>query len=266
MARRLIDIGVSGVGLVLLSPLLLVVAGLVRLTSRGPVLHRAVRAGRGGEPFELLKFRTMHVGAERRSRVTASGDSRVTWVGRWLRMTKLDELPQLISVVRGDMSLIGPRPEALDIVTECFATEHWRTLSVRPGMASPGSLYNYTHAEQQLDGPDVEAMYVRDVLPVKLALELYYVDHASLGYDLRILVRTGRVLVARTAGRRTFAEPPELRIARERYLVATKWDDGDPAPMRHSPQDVTDGPDHAVNLIRRHGAEQGQTDHSFGEV
>jgi lipopolysaccharide/colanic/teichoic acid biosynthesis glycosyltransferase len=211
MGRRLFDRALAALALLVLWPILLAAASAVRLSSPGPILYRARRVGRGGTEFELYKFRTMHVTRETGARITAPADARVFRVGRWLRASKLDELPQLVNVLKGDMAIIGPRPEDPEIVRRCYGRDGWVTLSVAPGLASPGSIYNYTHGDRYLEG-DSELAYVERLLPVKLALDRVYVEHASFGYDLRLIGRTLFVLVARLFGRRRFADPPEMAL------------------------------------------------------
>ena len=138
--KRLLDIVIAGCALVLTSPLILVGALLVKLTSPGPAFYRARRAGLGGRPFDMFKLRTMRTGTDTPNRkITADRDERVIPVGRWLRRFKIDELPQLWNVLRGDMSIVGPRPEDWDIVRQHYSDRERRTLEVRPGIASPAA-------------------------------------------------------------------------------------------------------------------------------
>ena len=216
MGRRLFDIGAATVALIVLSPLMLLVALAIRLSSAGPVIFRAPRVGRRGKPFLMFKFRTMVVGAgDSGSAITGSHDPRVYPLGRWLRRSKIDELPQLINVLRGEMAIVGPRPEDPRVVDNWYRPQDRLTLEVRPGLASPGSLYNFTHGETQLAGPDAQAMYIERVLPVKLALDVVYFRRASLGYDLQIVFRTVFVIAAAMLGKRRFGEPPEMAEARK---------------------------------------------------
>lgn len=190
--RRLVDVVASTSGLLLLSPLFVILAVAVKLSSPGPVFHRGERAGRGGKPFSLYKFRSMRVVAGGPD-ITRAGDPRVTAVGRFLRRTKLDELPQLINVVAGDMSLIGPRPEVPRYV-ELYDAEQRRVLSERPGITSPASLM-YRSEEEQLVGPDWERLYVETIMPMKLRIDLEYLDHRTLVSDLRVIARTIAALI-----------------------------------------------------------------------
>jgi lipopolysaccharide/colanic/teichoic acid biosynthesis glycosyltransferase len=186
---RLLDIVASLLGLLLLSPLFLVVAILVKLSSPGPVLYRGQRVGKDGRRFRLYKFRTMVVNADQAGPgITTAGDHRITRVGRWLRHTKLDELPQLFNVLLGDMSLVGPRPEDPRYLRH-YTPEQRRLLSVRPGITSPASLH-YRHEEHLLAGPDWERTYVEQVLPAKLAIELAYLPRRTLRSDVAVIWRT----------------------------------------------------------------------------
>lgn len=210
MVKRLFDVVAAALALIVVSPLLALAAIGIRWSSPGPVFYRARRTGRGGRPFVMYKLRTMDHAARVGSAITAPQDTRVFPFGAWLRRTKVDELPQLVNVLRGDMSLVGPRPEDPALVRDHYTAAHYQTLAVRPGLASPGSLYQYTHGDELLDGRDAEGTYVQRLLPVKLAIEVLYVRRASLTYDLAIIGRTLGVLAARLAGRRVFRAPPEL--------------------------------------------------------
>lgn len=188
---NLLDRVVAACALVVLSPVLGLAALLVRLTSRGPVLYRAQRAGLGGHRFTMFKFRTMRVGAASTGAITAARDPRVFAVGGLLRRTKIDELPQLINVLRGDMALVGPRPEDIGIVEEHYDDFMRESLLVRPGITSPGSLH-YFADEGDLPNDPMEAQraYLATLLVRKIALDLVYVRNRSFGYEMSLLVRT----------------------------------------------------------------------------
>lgn len=186
---RIIDIVTSTLGLLILSPLLLVVALLVRLTSPGPALHRANRIGKNGQPFPLYKFRSMVSGADKVGPgITSAGDVRITAVGGFLRKTKLDELPQLINVLRGEMSLVGPRPEDPRYVA-LYTPAQRRILAVRPGITSVASLA-YRDEAALLQGSDWHRTYVERVMPEKLAIDLAYLDKRTAWSDLALVFRT----------------------------------------------------------------------------
>lgn len=214
--KRAFDVLLSGAALMVLSPLLAAVAVAVPLASPGPALYRARRVGLNGAPFTMYKFRTMHVGGAG-APITAGDDPRVFPLGKLLRRLKVDELPQLVNVLKGDMSIVGPRPEDPDIVARHYSPAHMETLAVRPGLTSPGSVYYYAVGEETLRHGDAVDAYVERLLPVKLALDLVYVREASLAYDLALVVRTAAVIAARAAGRRRFPDPPELARARQVY-------------------------------------------------
>lgn len=195
-ARRIFDVVIASVALVVTLPLWVVIAAAIRTGSRGPVIYRAERIGKGGGSFELYKFRTMVVDSGEGPRVTRTGDPRVTAAGRWLRHWKLDELPQLVNVIRGDMSLVGPRPEDPRYVA-LYSDEQRRVLSVRPGIVGPAVL-RYRHEESLLAAAgDLETVYVTTVMPDKLKLDLEYLDGRSLGGDLKILIRAAASLFLR---------------------------------------------------------------------
>lgn len=186
---RFIDLLASGLGIVLLSPLFLVIAAGIKLGTPGPVFYRATRAGRDGVPFRLYKFRSMVMGADKSGPgITAAGDRRITPVGQFLRKTKLDELPQLLNVLKGDMSLVGPRPEDPRYVA-LYTAEQRRVLAVRPGITSAASLA-YRHEEQLLKGENWEMIYCTQVLPDKLAIDLAYLAQRTLASDLKLIFQT----------------------------------------------------------------------------
>lgn len=194
MVKRAFDIISAAAGLIILSPVLLAIGAAVKLHDGGAVFYRARRVGKGGELFDVLKFRTMIPDAHKQGPgITASGDARVTPVGRLLRKTKLDELPQLINVVRGEMSLVGPRPEDPRYV-EQYTADQREILSIRPGITSAASLA-YRNEEQLLSGDDWERLYLDEVMPAKLAIDLEYIRHRSLATDISLIVRTVKSMI-----------------------------------------------------------------------
>jgi lipopolysaccharide/colanic/teichoic acid biosynthesis glycosyltransferase len=199
MAKRAFDLLVSSLALLLLSPLLLLLALWVKLDSPGPVLYRGQRVGKDGQPFLMNKFRTMVEGAERRGpAVTYRDDPRVTRAGRFLRQTKLDELPQLLNVVKGEMSLVGPRPEDPSYVA-LYTQEQRQVLSVKPGITGPTQL-EYRDEASMLRGESVDEEYVTRLMPEKLKSDLEYVRTRSLLLDLTILWRTATTLLLKDRG------------------------------------------------------------------
>jgi lipopolysaccharide/colanic/teichoic acid biosynthesis glycosyltransferase len=192
MTKRLVDIAASLAGLLIAAPVLLAAAIMVKMTSPGPVFYRAGRVGRDGVPFSMYKFRSMVVTADHGPKITGSGDRRITAVGRWLRKTKIDEIPQLINVLRGEMSLVGPRPEDPEYVA-LYDERQRRVLTVRPGMTSVASI-KFRDEEAQLSGDSWHDRYVSTIMPAKLELELRYLERQSLLNDLRIIGETLLIL------------------------------------------------------------------------
>lgn len=189
MTGQLFDRGVALVAVVVLSPLMAGIAVAVRLTSPGPVLFRQVRVGLEGRPFEILKFRTMIQGAERLSaNITPEGDPRVTPLGRHLRSWYLDELPQLFNVLKGDMSLVGPRPETPEYVALYTPSER-RVLAVRPGLAGPSTLAHMDEAERLAAVDDPVEHYKNVLLHERVVMDIGYLEKKSLRYDVALLVR-----------------------------------------------------------------------------
>ncbi len=193
--RRLVDVVVSAGALVVGSPLLVLVAALVKAESRGPVFYMQERIGKHGRPFRIVKFRSMVADAERLGPlVSGRRDPRITRVGSFLRATKLDELPQLANVLRGDMTLIGPRADVARYVAH-FTAEERQLLTVRPGLTGPSAVYFTTDQASELDGVvDPDAYYIEHQLHPKLALDLEYLRRRSVTADIGILWRTVSVL------------------------------------------------------------------------
>jgi len=206
--KRAFDIFFSLAGLVLLSPVFALSALSVKLGSHGPVFFTQVRVGRGFRPFRILKFRTMVVDAEKKgSLITSGGDSRVTGVGRILRKTKIDELPQLINVLRGEMSFVGPRPEVPRYV-ELYRDEYKRVLSVRPGITDIASL-RFRDEEAVLSRQDDPERYYREVhLPLKIRYAEEYIARSSLSFDLWLIIQT-LFSIVRRGGRGRGPAPDE---------------------------------------------------------
>lgn len=195
--KRVFDLLLSFVGIVVLSPMIVLLSLLVKLTSHGPVLYRGVRAGREGHPFRMMKFRTMVVDAEKLGGPSTSADDpRGTRIGAFMRRFKLDELPQLFNVLAGEMSLVGPRPEVLSEV-EGYSTEQRRVLEVRPGITDWASIWNSDEGAVLAGAADPHAVYKERIQPTKLRLQLKYRNEATLLTDLRIVFYTLRKVVDR---------------------------------------------------------------------
>jgi lipopolysaccharide/colanic/teichoic acid biosynthesis glycosyltransferase len=194
VCRRALDVTAAGVGLAFLSPLFALLSLVIKLDSPGLIFFRGERVGKNGKHFHVYKFRTMVAGAAQKGPgITSAGDSRVTRVGRFMRRTKLDELPQLINVLKGDMSLVGPRPEDPRYVA-IYTPEQRQVLSVRPGITSLASL-RFRHEEELLEGDDWERVYREKILPTKLEIDLDYLEHRSVWRDMRIIAQTLMALV-----------------------------------------------------------------------
>ncbi len=197
MLRRAFDLTAASVGLVLLSPVFLVVALAIRRSSPGPVFFRQVRVGRGGEPFRMTKFRSMRPDAEKLGgQLTVGADPRITPIGAWLRKTKIDELPQLLDVVRGDMALVGPRPEVPKYVAH-YTPEQRRVLEVRPGITDPASIQYRDESEVLAKAADPERAYIEEVMPHKLAINLEYQARRTLLSDVGVIFATLARIVRR---------------------------------------------------------------------
>lgn len=216
--KRAFDCVAAFLGLVFLSPLLLIVAVWIKLSSPGPVLYSQARVGLNGKVFHLYKFRSMIPGADKMSSsIVAAKDPRITAVGRVLRRTKLDELPQLWNVLVGELSLVGPRPDVPEIVST-YTAEMRRILSVPQGMTSVAALHLRDEGLLLDRAADPDHAYVRIVLPAKIALNMAHVERQSLLFDLRILFQTLWVLMADVLGVR-HKESPIVREIRDRIAA-----------------------------------------------
>jgi lipopolysaccharide/colanic/teichoic acid biosynthesis glycosyltransferase len=190
MIKRLFDIVFSVAGLVFLSPLLAVASVLIKLDSTGPVFFRQERIGRHFKPFRIYKFRTMTAGGQDTGAlITVDGDKRITPIGHVLRRYKIDELPQLLNILKGEMSFVGPRPEVREYV-QLFKTDYAKLLTVRPGITDPASL-TYSEEEKVLaSSGNWEKNYTCTILPDKIALSLRYVEDRNIFTDMRLVLRT----------------------------------------------------------------------------
>lgn len=198
---RGVDLIASSLGLLVLAPIFLIIGLVIKLTSAGPVFHRAERVGQGGRLFRLYKFRSMYLEADRLGPgITVRDDPRITPIGRFLRRTKLDELPQLLNVFLGQMSLVGPRPEDPRYVA-LYSPEQCLVLTAKPGITSPASLF-YRDEERLLKDADWETIYQHDILPHKLALDLAYLQQRSLRNDLVLILHTIASIIGQNSSAR----------------------------------------------------------------
>lgn len=197
MRKRAFDVTASSMGLLALSPVLLGLAALIKLSDQGPVFYRGVRVGLDGRPFRIFKFRTMVVNADKIGGPSTAGDDpRITRIGAFLRAYKLDELPQLLNVLAGDMSIVGPRPEVQRYV-DMYTEEERQILTVRPGITDFASLWNTDEGAVLAGAADPERAYLELIRPEKIRLQLEYVRRQSLLTDLRIVMRTLAAVVFR---------------------------------------------------------------------
>ena len=188
--KRLLDIVASGLGILFLSPFLILIAIWIKLDSPGPIFYRQVRVGRHNKDFKIFKFRSMRVGADKGSLVTIGGrDPRVTRSGYYIRKFKIDELPQLINVFLGDMSLVGPRPEVRHYVNY-WTPEQMHVLDVRPGITDPASIKFRNENELMEKAEDPEKYYIEVIMQEKIRLYLEYVHNASVWYDIKLIFLT----------------------------------------------------------------------------
>lgn len=193
--KRVFDIIASGLGLIVLSPLFLILAVWIKLDSEGPVFYRQVRVGWHNKDFRIFKFRSMRVGSDKGSLVTIGGrDSRVTHSGYWIRRFKLDELPQLINVFIGDMSLVGPRPEVRHYVSY-WTPEQMHVLDVRPGITDPASIKFRNENELLEQAEDPEKFYIEVIMQEKIKLYLEYVEKHSFLHDVGVIFKTFFVII-----------------------------------------------------------------------
>jgi lipopolysaccharide/colanic/teichoic acid biosynthesis glycosyltransferase len=195
MLKRIFDILISLFSLILLSPILIIVLVLIRLTSKGPVFYRQTRVGEKSRDFKILKFRTMYVGADKLGLLTVGGrDSRITKVGYYLRKYKLDELPQLLNVFIGDMCLVGPRPEVRKYV-DLYSDSQKKVLDVRPGITDLASIEFRNENEILAEQENPDKYYIDVIMPHKLQINLKYIKERSLIKDFEVIFKTFSVIL-----------------------------------------------------------------------
>ena len=198
MIKRLFDLTFASIGLLLSAPIFSAVALLIKLEDGGPIFYRGVRVGRYGKLFKIFKFRTMVVGAEKLGGPsTANDDPRITRAGRLIRKYKLDEVPQLINVFKGEMSLVGPRPEVQHYV-DMFTEKERAILTVRPGITDWASMWNPDEGRILSGSPDPERTYMEEIRPIKLRLQLKYVRERSFFVDLGIILKTVATVISKS--------------------------------------------------------------------
>lgn len=195
LIKRIFDFTLSLIGIVIISPILLVISILIKLDSKGPILFKQIRVGKNGKPFKIFKFRTMVVDAEKKGmQITVGRDSRITRSGHVLRKTKLDELPQLFNVLIGEMSFVGPRPEVPRYV-EMYDENQKNILKVRPGITDLASIEYRNENDLLAKSLDPEATYINEIMPKKIELNIEYLKNMSVLYDIKLIIRTVVVVI-----------------------------------------------------------------------
>lgn len=181
---------------------------IIHIVSPGPAIYKARRVGRHGKIFTCYKFRSMRIDSGEIRLTTLQNDDRVFPFGKFIRVTKIDEMPQVFNILLGDMSIVGPRPEDEANAARYYVDDYKHILDVKPGLTSPASLYDYTHGEKYEDAD----LYEKEFLPQKLKLEMYYVDHKSFLYDNLLIARTAWLIVMTAMGKKKFDVPQELNM------------------------------------------------------
>lgn len=204
--KRCFDLLFSVCFLVVFSPVYIISWIIIKIVSPGPAIYKAERVGKGGKLFKCYKFRSMRVDSGKVRLTTLGNDDRIFPFGKLIRKAKIDEMPQVVNILKGEMSVVGPRPEDKDNADKVYVGEYKHILDVKPGLTCTASLYDYTHGELYED----EDLYEKEFMPKKLKLELYYVEHRSFGYDIVLILRTAWLIILRTCGKNDFDEPKEL--------------------------------------------------------
>ena len=206
--KRTFDLTFAVLFLLVFSPVYIITYIIIKVVSPGPAFFKAKRVGLHGQVFDCYKFRSMRVDSGKVKLTTLQNDDRIFPFGRFIRKTKIDEMPQALNILLGQMSVVGPRPEDTVNAGKMYQGEYRHILDVKPGLTSPASLYDYTHGEKYED----EELYEREFVPQKLQLELYYVRHRSFWYDIRLVVKTAWLIVQTFCGKEEFDKPKELSM------------------------------------------------------
>ena len=208
LIKRVFDVFASILAIIVFIIPWIIISVVIKIQSPGPAIYKAKRVGLNGRVFTLYKFRSMRIDSGKVHATTLRGDSRIFPFGQFLRDSKLDETLQLINILKGDMTIIGPRPEDVENSDKFYVGKYKNILSVKPGLSSPASLYDYTHGETY----DDEESYVNEFMPKKLDVELYYIKHRSALYDLQIIVRTIVTVISIILGKKEMKEPKEVKL------------------------------------------------------
>lgn len=205
--KRCFDLLFALLFLLVFSPIYLLTWIIIKIVSPGPAIYKAKRVGKDGVLLDCYKFRSMRVDSGKVRLTTLGNDDRIFPFGKFIRKTKIDEMPQVVNILKGEMSVVGPRPEDQENADKVYVGEYKHILDVKPGLTSTASLYDYTHGELFED----EALYENEFMPKKLQLELYYVNHKSVWYDLFLMLKTAWLILLKTCGKTNFKEPKELQ-------------------------------------------------------
>ena len=193
--------------LLVFSPIYILTWIIIKIVSHGPAIYKAKRVGKDGVLFDCYKFRSMRVDSGKVRLTTLGNDDRIFPFGKFIRKTKIDEMPQVVNILKGEMSVVGPRPEDQENAEKVYVGEYKHILDVKPGLTSTASLYDYTHGELFEDEESYEKLF----MPKKLQLELYYVNHKAVWYDLWLILKTAWLIVLKTCGKTNFKNPKELQ-------------------------------------------------------
>ena len=204
--KRCFDLLFAVLFLIVFSTIYLLTIIIIKIVSPGPAIYKAMRVGKDGKLFTCYKFRSMRVDSGKVRLTTLENDDRIFPFGKFIRKTKIDEMPQVVNILKGEMSVVGPRPEDQENAEKVYVGEFKHILDVKPGLTSTASLYDYTHGEMFED----EESYEKIFMPKKLKLELYYVNHRSVWYDLWLILKTAWLIILKTCGKERFDEPKEL--------------------------------------------------------
>lgn len=210
--KRLLDLLFSTTALIVFSPLCIITAVAIKLSSPGPVFYYSFRAGLNSKPFRFFKFRSMHI-TNNDKHLCITDTERVFQVGKIIRRLKIDELPQLINVIKGDMSIVGPRPLMVESVEKYYCGKYKKILSVKPGLTSAASLYDYIVGDLYTD----DEKYRKEIIPIKLEMELMYIEKMSFLYDAQLVLRTIKLIICVAVGKKNMKDQPELIELKKKY-------------------------------------------------
>lgn len=204
--KRCFDLLFAICFLVVFSPVYIISWLIIKIVSPGPAIYKAERVGKDGKLFKCYKFRSMRVDSGKVRLTTLENDDRIFPFGKFIRKAKIDEMPQVVNILKGEMTVVGPRPEDKENADKVYVGDFVHILDVKPGLTSTASLYDYTHGELFED----EEAYEKEFMPKKLKLEVYYVNHRSFWYDVQLVLRTAWLIILKTCGKRDFKEPKEM--------------------------------------------------------